>query len=43
VKSQFSGSARDVDLDGGQTGPLHSQVELFMGFVWSVVLKTCHC
>jgi hypothetical protein len=31
VKLQFAGSARDVNLDRGQTIPLHSHVELFVG------------
>jgi hypothetical protein len=42
VKFEFSGSACDVNLDGGQPAPLHSQVELFMNFSYSVTLKTLH-
>ena len=42
VKFEFSGSACDVNLDGGQPAPLHSQVELFVSFAYSVTLKTCH-
>ena len=42
VKFQFPGSARDVNLDGGQTTALHSQVELFVSLAYSVALKTCH-
>ena len=42
MKFHFSGSARDVNLDGGQPTPLHSQVELFVSFAYSVTLKTCH-
>jgi hypothetical protein len=42
VKFQFPGSARNVNLDGGQTAPMHSQVELFVSLVYSVVLKTDH-
>ncbi len=42
VKFEFSGSACDVNLDGGQSAPLHSQVELFVRFAYSVTLKTCH-
>jgi len=42
VKFEFSSSACDVNLNGGQPTPLHSQVELFVSFVHSVTLKTCH-
>jgi hypothetical protein len=42
VKFHFPGSARDVNLDGRQTTALHSQVELFVGFVYSVALQTSH-
>ena len=31
-----------MNLDGGQTTALHSQVELFVSFAYSVALKTCH-
>jgi hypothetical protein len=42
VEFHFASSARDVNLDGGQTAALHSQVELFVSFVYPVPLKTCH-
>jgi len=42
MEFQFSSSARDVNLDGGQTIALHSQVELFVSLANSVALKTCH-
>jgi hypothetical protein len=42
MKFQFSCSARDVDLDRGQTILLHSQLELFVSLGYSVTLKTCH-
>ena len=42
VESEFSGSASNVNLNGRQTAPLHSQVELFMRFVNPVMLETSH-
>ena len=42
IESQFPGSARDDYFDGGQTAALHSQVELFVSFMGSVALETCH-
>ncbi|SPE56943.1 hypothetical protein SBV1_260038 [Verrucomicrobia bacterium] len=33
MKLQFAGSASDLNLDGGQTTPLHPQAELFVGFM----------
>jgi hypothetical protein len=42
MEFHFSGSARDMDLDGGQTTALHPQVELFVSLAYSVALKTCH-
>jgi hypothetical protein len=41
-KADFSGPAGDEDFDGGQTIPLHAQVELFMGLLDTVVLETMH-
>jgi hypothetical protein len=42
VEFHFASSARDVNLDGRQTTALHSQVELFVSFAYSVALKTSH-
>ena len=42
VKLEFSGSAGDVNPNGGQSTSLHSQVELFVSLAYSVALKTCH-
>ena len=39
---QFPGPASDQYFDRGQTTALHSQVELLVSFVGSVVLETCH-
>ena len=42
TESQFPCPASDDYFDGGQTTALHSQVELLVSFVRSVVLETCH-
>ena len=42
VKLHFPGPASDVDLDGRQPTSLHAQMQLFVSFVWTVALKTCH-
>ena len=42
MKPQFPGPASDLDFDGGQSTTLHSQVELFVSFAYSELLKTCH-
>jgi hypothetical protein len=42
VKSHFSGSSGDQNLNGRQPIPLHSEKELLVGFVNSVVLETIH-
>ena len=42
IKSQFTGSAGDLNLDGGQTAPLHSQVKLLISFFDPVALKAAH-
>jgi hypothetical protein len=42
VKLHFSGSSGDQNLNGRQTAPLHSQTELFVSFLNSVLLETIH-
>jgi hypothetical protein len=42
LKPYLSSSSGDQNLNGRQTAPLHSQMELFVSFVNSVVLETIH-
>ena len=39
IEFQFSGVARDVNLDGFETVAFHTGLELFVGFVEAVFLK----
>jgi hypothetical protein len=42
VKFHFPGSSRDQNLNGRQTVPLHSHMELFVSFLNSMMLETIH-
>ena len=42
VELHFPGSSGDQHLNGRQTAPLHSRVELLVNFLNSVVLETIH-
>jgi hypothetical protein len=42
VKFHLPGSAGDENVNGQQTAPLHSQMELFVSLVNSVVLEAIH-
>ena len=42
VELHFARPSRDNDFDRGQTAALHSQVELFIGFVYSMALEAIH-